>query len=406
MAEKILIISPVQIIPGHSGNKMRIRKICSALMDLGYELDFYCTEFTNKIDTGHASFFNGNVFETDIESFQVDKSLKLRSREIWNGLKIKKEKVKRLFFDGLDSARYNQSIFNFQNIKKIELLKKQISGRTYKAVIVNYTVFSFYFDLFGKETTKILDIHDRLSDRFRMYIDQGKKPVAWYSLRPDDDKRAIKKADIIWAITDKERDYYGKLTSHPYVLTLRHLEEFFAIPASVNTRTILMIGSDNKLNLDGLEWFLTSVWPGVMEKVNEAKLVVAGSICNRKEGFGGKNVDFFGSYQNDEEIYSKAGICINPMQTGTGLKIKTLEALARGKVVVSTTAGASGLTDLAGHGLIYNDNPQRWIKELCSLLLSQDKINQAKQGLKEAISDIYNQNLSVIKESINHNLKL
>jgi hypothetical protein len=406
MAEKILIISPVQIIPGHAGNKMRIRKICSALMDLGYELDFYCTGFPKKMNQAHFSFFNGKLLESDVSSFQPHEPLKLRAREIWNGVKIKKELLKRLYLDGIQSARYNQSLYNFQNIKKFELLKEQITGRSYKAVIVNYSVYSFYFDLFSPETIKILDIHDCLSHRYRLFIEQGEKPVAWYSLRPDDDKVAAQKADILWAITEKERDYYRQLTDNRNVVTVRHLEEYIPISASPENRNILMIGSDNKLNIDGLKWFLSYVWPGVMEKVNEAKLVVAGSICNRKERFGGNNVDFFGSYEYDEEIYSKAGICINPMQTGTGLKIKTLEALARDKVVVSTTAGASGLTDLAGHGLICHDDPEMWIKELCRLLLSQDKIDQAKKGLKEAISDIYNQNLSVIKESINHNLKL
>jgi polysaccharide biosynthesis protein PslH len=405
MAEKILIISPVQIIPGYAGNKIRIKKICSLLMDLGYELDFYCTGFPKKMDSGHLSFFNGNVFESDISSYHFDEPVNLRFREIWNGLKIKKEKIKRFFLDGTGSARYNQSLFNYQNIKKIELLKHQITGIRYKAVIVNYAVFSFYFDLFSEETTKILDIHDCLSDRFRLFTERGEKPVAWYSLRPDDDTKAADKAGIIWAITEGERDYYRSLTKHPKVFTLRHLEEFHAIPAVTKNKTVLMIGSENKLNLDGLKWFLTNVWPGVLDQIKESKLIVAGSIC-RKEGlFSGENVVFFGSYENDEEIYSQAAICINPMQAGTGLKIKTLEALARDKVVVSTTAGASGLDDLAGRGLICHDNPEMWIRVLCSLLLDPDKITRAKKGLDEAISKIYTRNVSVIKESISHNLK-
>lgn len=405
MAEKILIISPVTIIPGYAGNKIRIQKICSVLMEMGYELDFYCTGFPKKIDVAHLSFLNGKLFESDVSSFRSDEPLKLRAREIWNGIKIKKEQLKRFFLDGIHSARYNQSLYNFQNIKKYELLKQHITGRTYKAVIVNYAVYSFYFDLFSPETIKIIDIHDCLSNRYRLFTEKGEKPVSWYSLRPDDDKRAAQKADIVWAITDKERDYYRQLTENRNVVTLRHLEEFVPIPSLSGNRNVLMIGSDNKLNLDGLRWFLSNVWPGVLDRVKEAKLVVAGSICNRQERFGGKNVVFFGSYENDDEIYSQGEICINPMLTGTGLKIKTLEALARDKVVISTPAGASGLEDLEGHGLICHKDPELWIREICRLILNPKQTAELKKGLKEAITAMFEQNLSVIKKSLNHNLK-
>jgi glycosyltransferase involved in cell wall biosynthesis len=47
-------------------------------------------------------------------------------------------------------------------------------------------------------------------------------------------------------------------------------------------------------------------------------------------------------------------IVINPMVGGTGLKIKTVEALAYGRAVISTKAGASGL-GIAHHDLLHED---------------------------------------------------
>ncbi len=400
MAEKILIISPVDLFPGHAGNKTRIIKVCSALMEMGYELDFYYTGFQKNQDPAHKSFFNGKILESDVDSYPITESLNLRTREIWNGIKIKKELLKRLFLDGILSAKYNQSLYNFKNVRKVELLKRQLTNTSYKAVIVNYAVYSHYFDLFDDEIQKIIDVHDCLTDRFRLYIEQGEKPVAWYSIRRQDDRQALQKADIIWAITDKERNYYQNLTGKPTVYTLRHLEKFAPVKSLPGSSNILMVASDNKLNLDGLKWFLSKVWPRVLANVRDAKLIIAGSICKRKKIFSAENVEFFGRYDSDEEIYSMGDICINPMQAGTGLKIKTLEALARGKVVVSASAGASGLDDLAGHGLICHNDAEHWILELCRLLMNPELISEAKNGLEETITKIYEQNLTVIRKSV------
>src|SRR3972149_9108825 len=43
--------------------------------------------------------------------------------------------------------------------------------------------------------------------------------------------------------------------------------------------------------------------------------------------------------------YERASVVINPVLAGTGLEIKSVEALLHGKALVSTRAGATGLVD-------------------------------------------------------------
>lgn len=405
MAEKILIVSPITLIPYHSGNRKRIRTVCSELMKMGYELDFFYTGFDQKIDPGHHEFFNGRVLHHQIgnDKTSLSESPIVRFSEVVNGIRIKWQKMVRALFDSMDSARYNKSLAEYRNIRKFRLLQSEVKDVDYKAVIVNYSVYSFYFRLFNKQTKKILDTHDCLTNRYQLFLKNGKKPIEWYSLRYQDEKKALSQSDIVWAITAEEQTHYENMidNSSVDVLNLRHLASFSHIPSSGSHKRVLLIGSDNELNVDGLKWFTKKVWPSVCSKHPDAELMVAGSICKVKDQFKEDfGVTFYGRYENEEEIYSKADICINPMQDGTGLKIKTLEALAHGKWVVSTFEGASGLKDLIGKGLFCSDAPNDWVEALDKVFSVKKDSYKRIANTKEAIEQIYSDNLEIIEQSL------
>ncbi|MEX1014855.1 MAG: hypothetical protein WDZ80_06895, partial [Candidatus Paceibacterota bacterium] len=215
MAEKILIVSPISLIPYHSGNRKRIRTVCSELMKMGYELDFFYTGFDDTIDPGHNEFFNGRVLKHLVgnDKTSLSDSPLLRISEVSNGIRIKWQKLIRGIFDSFDSARYNKSLAEYKNIRKYRLLQSEIKGVKYKAVIVNYSVYSFYFRLFDQHSKKILDTHDCLTNRYRLFLKNGKKPIEWYSLRYQDEKKALSLANIVWAITEDEKIYYDEMIS-------------------------------------------------------------------------------------------------------------------------------------------------------------------------------------------------
>ena len=405
MAEKILIISPITIIPYHSGNRKRIRTVCSELMNMGYELDFFYTGFDETIDPEHVKFFNGRVLSHQIgnDKSSFFEAPLLRVSEIINGFKIKWEKLNRRVVDGIDSAKYNKSLTEYKNIRKIRLLQSEVDQVQYRAVIVNYSVYSFYFRLFNQHTKKILDTHDCLSDRYKLFLKNGKKPVEWYSLRFQDEEKAISLADIVWAITADEQGHYKKMAQKKSVdvLNLRHLVSFKHVQSDGPSKRLLLIGSDNHLNLDGLHWFVEKVWPTLYSIHSDAELMVAGSLCRFEDQFDSySGITFYGRYENETEIYSKADICINPMQDGTGLKIKTLEALAHGKWVVSTYEGGSGLKDMIHNGLYCSDDPKEWIDVLDAAFKKSQRVDERIIKTKSAIDKIYRENLTIMEKSL------
>jgi glycosyltransferase involved in cell wall biosynthesis len=406
MVKKILIISPVPLFPGRAGNRERIRAICMELMNKDYILDFFYTGFDQEISEGHDSFFNGTVLnhKLEIEKLRFTKNPLLRIREIANGLKIKMERWLRYLKGGSASARFNKSLTEYKNLGKWLLLKGQIDCSSYNAVIVNYAPYSFYFDLFDDETIRIIDTHDRLTDRFNLYTNSSREPVDWHSLTQNDEKQALAKADVVWAITEDEKTFFEKLvdSTSTKVYTLRHLIPFKKIMNQEENNRIVMIGSTNRLNIDGLTWFLEQVWQKIRHYELDLKFLIAGSICEVvDETILDDDVELYGRFDSAEEIYSKGDLFINPMQEGTGLKIKTFEALAKGKFVLSTEAGATGLNELIGNGLICSDHPATWIQEIKEFFETDSTRDDQKKNTAKIISRIYRENLDVIRQSLN-----
>lgn len=404
MAEKVLVISPVQIYPCYSGNRKRIESICKTVIDMDYEVDFYYCGFEKNLDPAHNDLFNGTTLNFNSSALQTSAVVEkwMRVKEILNGCRIGFEKRIRKILEGEESARFNKGLSEYQNIRKIELLKKQISPYSYKAVIVNYAVYSFYFDLFSDDTIRILDTHDRLTDRYKMYLDEGKVPADWHSLRMKDEKKAINRADIIWAITQRERKHYSEMLNgnRARVYTVRHLTAYKPVPSDGNKKRVVIVGSDNALNVEGLIWFLNHVWPNVHS--DKAQLVVAGTLCRAKNQIPlSDRVIYHGLFDSEEEVYKLGDLFINPMQAGTGLKIKTLEALAHGKTVLSTREGACGLEEFVGESLIITDLPDQWVRMIQKMLETGSHQN-TNDSSGEKVKKVLMENLNRIKDSLSY----
>jgi glycosyltransferase involved in cell wall biosynthesis len=88
-------------------------------------------------------------------------------------------------------------------------------------------------------------------------------------------------------------------------------------------------------NAEAIERLTQRVWPLVQERVPEAKLVVA--------GHGTEALGFSGPVESGRDFLRRLSVLIFPLERGSGMKVKVLEAMASGVPVVTTPAGAEGI---------------------------------------------------------------
>lgn len=149
-------------------------------------------------------------------------------------------------------------------------------------------------------------------------------------------------------------------------LCVPHLVVLPAQPVRPDSRAIGYAASQSAANRHGLQWFIDGVWPAL--SADRAELQVAGHIAALlpQPLLGG--IHARGFVPDFESLWSGVDIAINPVRWGSGLKIKTVEALAAGLPLISTREGARGLADGAGEAFLLADEAAAFA-DACRALL-------------------------------------
>lgn len=115
--------------------------------------------------------------------------------------------------------------------------------------------------------------------------------------------------------------------------------------------TVLFAGNFRHYpNADGLLWFVTHVWPLVLNARPETRLIVVGadppeSLTRLPPS---ANIVPSGFVDDIREPLSRYSVFVCPVLSGSGVRVKLLEAFASGIPAVSTGIGAEGLTSKPG----------------------------------------------------------
>lgn len=135
-------------------------------------------------------------------------------------------------------------------------------------------------------------------------------------------------------------------------------------------RSLFHIGSmEWQANEQGVLWFLQKVWPLLLVKYPQAQFHLAGKGLSKSDPrFFQTGVVNHGEVPDAEDFMHQHGIMVVPIQAGSGIRIKTLEAMALGVPVVSTSVGAQGLSVTSGTEMFIADQPQQFADAIATLL--------------------------------------
>ncbi|MBC7426441.1 MAG: glycosyltransferase family 4 protein [Bacteroidia bacterium] len=150
--------------------------------------------------------------------------------------------------------------------------------------------------------------------------------------------------DAIIAITEEDKIVFKKYTEKP-VFTSKAGIDINVISNNKPSSKVYHIGSMEWLpNLEGVNWLLTEVWPLVENKIPDAQLFIAGKMMPEEiYKYQSNTVKIMGEVPDAAEFISDKGIMVVPLKSGSGIRMKTLEAMAAGKAVVTTSTGLQGI---------------------------------------------------------------
>lgn len=115
-------------------------------------------------------------------------------------------------------------------------------------------------------------------------------------------------------------------------------------------------------NQDGLRWFFDEIWDTVVAQNPKLKFHLAGRNApidfERKMRY--KNLIYYGEIERVEPFVRNKAILIAPLLSGSGMRIKIIEAMAQGKCIITTTIGAEGIHAENGKHLLIADTPEEF----------------------------------------------
>lgn len=189
---------------------------------------------------------------------------------------------------------------------------------------------------------KLIDTHDLFSRKLETVKQYG---IEDYGLILTEAQEAalLRRGDAMIAIQQDEKGIMERMVpGGRVVLAGFGMPTRIGDPAVVEDGLVLVVASSNEFNVKGTQDFLDYTWPLVREAVPHARLRVIGRVCG-KVTCDDPTVELRGYCDLLDAEYERAQVVVNPCRVGTGLKIKTMEALAWGKSHVAWPSAGDGL---------------------------------------------------------------
>jgi glycosyltransferase involved in cell wall biosynthesis len=143
-------------------------------------------------------------------------------------------------------------------------------------------------------------------------------------------------------------------------------------------------------NADGIRWFVHQVFPLIRDAVPEAQLTIIGknppADFQRMAQNPTAALKVTGFVENLAPYMDRAALVVVPVRAGGGMRVRILEAFARGMPVVTTTVGLEGIDARPGYHVEVADDPQKFAEAVIQLLGNrQTQAALSERGRKLAL---------------------
>jgi hypothetical protein len=208
---------------------------------------------------------------------------------------------------------------------------------------IDKTELSGFLSFAAASASRVVDTHDLLSQRGPSYLARGLHEAM--PLTDAEERAQLAQYDRVLCIQAEDRDLVERWLGPGRALLVPHA----VVPCRQALReqvgSIGFIASKWPTNIDGIRWFLEAVWPAVSRP--GLWLDLYGWICDAVRTWPPvPGLRLHGHVTDLAGAYARSDLIINPVQAGAGLKVKTVEALAHGLPLLTSSEGARGLRGL------------------------------------------------------------
>jgi glycosyltransferase involved in cell wall biosynthesis len=162
-------------------------------------------------------------------------------------------------------------------------------------------------------------------------------------------------------------------------------------------------------NINAARWFVGECFPFIQKEIPTVSLIIAGAnpskeVCDLAHCNG---ITVTGFSKSMPEILAQASVAIAPMQSGSGMQFKILEAMACGLPVVTTTLGLGDIKAGPGEEICVADAAEEFAETVVMLLKSPKMADRIGRNAREFVMHhhCWGNNASKVEEIYSELLK-
>lgn len=147
-------------------------------------------------------------------------------------------------------------------------------------------------------------------------------------------------------------------------------------------------------NIEAMEWMRDEIVPEILKQIPVFSFQFAGR--NMPDTFKGNNEPSFfcaGEVNDAADFISDKQILIVPLRSGSGIRIKTLEAMAAGKLVISTGVGIQGIEAQDKIHFLQADTAEEFASAVKWCMQHHESARTIAANAQQFIREEYNQSV-------------
>lgn len=369
---KILIIAKRPTHPADSGSRRFILNQVELFKRMGHDVHFFYIH-----EEWHYKQWGNNDYINQMKAFWGDK-LHLRRVSIltvlWYYLLIGFRVVFRHGYQKVDDTYPWFLGYQVNELQKVH---------HFDCCIINYYELSRLFTKIDIPL-KAITTHDYFSYKT---LWAGKRYVK-ASTDAHQEAKAMQRCPHIFALNTEEAVFFGRLSPFSKIYNVFSTYQYRESP-TVGNQVMLFLSGSNQYNLNGIRWFVKEILPVIIQKYPKAKLTIGGSICKKLNDLNQyPNIELIGFVDEVKAFYDSADVAINPTYQGTGLKIKTFEAIAYDKITIVHPHSMTGIYKPEEAPVFASSEAQDWVDYLDKVWSNKEHIKDIKKKNKRYLEEM------------------
>lgn len=198
---------------------------------------------------------------------------------------------------------------------------------------------------------KVIDTHDKMGDRYEMLRKNG-QPLEFFSCTPEEEGAYLRRADVVVARRAEEARYFDSVTGRKTAIVIPHVEAPQFLDRNFdNLKHVGVVASANRINLAIVRELLEAIdrklgdgaCPFIVHVAGQVKDMVQTLPANERAVFARSWVRMHGFVPDIAKFYGDVNLVISPVTMGTGINVKTVQAMAYGMPLLTTECGSKGI---------------------------------------------------------------